>query len=114
MSVAASQAIAAISMANLMDCYVSYLKPVLPFVILSVKGDCEVTKRNFKGKSLRKLQALKGSLSRISPVAKSPGPRLSVCGLNLTGLTRNFGQVADETTTVARESLQKKSTLIST
>jgi len=66
-SAAASQATRAIPTANLMDCYVSHLKPVLPFVTQSVRIDCE--RGILKGKSPRKLQGLKGCWSRITPSA---------------------------------------------
>lgn len=35
-------------MANLMDCYISQRKPVLPVVTQSERSSCEVTQRNFK------------------------------------------------------------------
>lgn len=78
MSAAASQAIQAFSVANLMDCYISQRKLVLPVVTKSERSSCEVTQRNFK----------KG----LDPAHQ---PRL-VNGFNLTGLTINSEQIGQK------------------
>lgn len=79
-----------ISGANLMGCYISHLQPGRPLVTPSVRSGRGVSRGEFerKGKSLRKLQVLKGSLSgRRARPGRGPLAR----GLNLTVPALNSG-----------------------